>query len=240
MTKNILYILLAAIVYLLGSRAYFYNQSQKLFASSGAFTNDYSVGKENDPLVTYLVLGDSTAVGTGAASVDQSYPYLVAAGLAEPGYKVHVINHAKSGARLHDLITNQLPFIDSVNPTLVTISIGANDATHFTSHAEYQQDLRTLRDVISKHPSTQFVVANAPDMGKTIAIPQPLRALIGYLAKQENDLLLQEIPDLHLADIYGQAKLTHLNEYASDRFHPSALGYQSWASVFLAAINKKP
>src|SRR5262245_45994125 len=75
-------------------------------------------------------LGDSTAAGVGASSSSGALPSQVADGLGTSG--TSVTNLAVSGARVADVLADQVPKVAGVRPDLVLISVGANDTIHLT------------------------------------------------------------------------------------------------------------
>jgi lysophospholipase L1-like esterase len=131
---------------------------------SSSFPRDYYVGDASHLPLTYLVLGDSTAAGWGAEELKSTFAYQVAQALAARGYRVRVVNRAVGGAQLRDVLHGQLASLKEVRPQFVTISIGANDATHFTSPIEYSNGLRTLLTALGDSKAKQVLIANTPDM----------------------------------------------------------------------------
>src|SRR5947207_2171438 len=97
--KLLLFCLLAYIVFTAIRLQYLYNNSRQLFQESSKFVQTYSLGNRRDPAITYVALGDSTAVGTGAGTVENTYAYGIAEVLAKRGHCVHVYNLGVSGAR---------------------------------------------------------------------------------------------------------------------------------------------
>jgi lysophospholipase L1-like esterase len=237
MMRLVLILVGLVLAYLILSGLYYFSQSKRLFLLSEGFSRDYAVGPGGAPMV-YLALGDSTVVGSGLDDPTQGFVYAIAQKLSEAGARVEVHNHGMAGAKLHDLVTQQLPLLETEQPELVSLSIGANDATHFTSLDRYKADLLALKQVIQSHPETRFLVATAPDMGLTPALPQPLRWLSGQRVVRQNELLartLSGLKNVYLVDLYA-SKLDHPDLYAEDRFHPSKAGYQKWSAEFTAKL----
>src|SRR3989344_4557749 len=75
----------------------------------------------------YVALGDSTAEGMGASTHDRAYTSIIHASLKDRYRQAKYHNFAKSGAILQDVIKHQLPKALAAKPSLITISIGAND-----------------------------------------------------------------------------------------------------------------
>ncbi len=210
---------------------------------SQSFSRDYFVGDAARRLRTYLVLGDSTAAGWGARQLAETYPYQIAEAVARRGFRVHVVNVAVGGARLHDVLNDQVRFLKTVRPQLVSLSIGANDATHFTSDADYTRDLKTLISQLRESTANDVLLANTPDMFQAPALPWPLAVAVGLRARRQNALWDSSLRDtsIHAVDLFHRGKLVYKRDhqlYARDMFHPSAKGYGIWAKLFIEAMKR--
>ena len=76
----------------------------------------------------YVALGDSTAQGIGASRPERGYVGLIARRLAvATGRPVRVVNLSVSGARVRDVVADQLPKLAGLVPDVVTVAVGAND-----------------------------------------------------------------------------------------------------------------
>lgn len=233
------FLLTAYVVYTLVRADILYNHSQDLFATAGQYSTDYYLGLTDQSPFTLVVLGDSTGIGVGTGRLEDSYAYKVASIYAVNHY-VHVVNRAVSGARLADLITNQLPNLAALAPNVVLITIGANDATHFTNFDGYKNSLTTLINSVGNQPYT-VLLGNTPNMALTPAFPWWVAQAVGYRVRKQNMLesYLMPIQGIRYIDIYTDARLDYSvnkNYYASDLFHPAAAGYQVWAAAFAKSI----
>src|SRR5262245_30764199 len=74
---------------------------------------DGRVGDGAGAPIRIVWLGDSTAAGVGASSVEQTLPRQVASGLGRP---VELTVLAKSGARITDVVNDQLPKVLALPP----------------------------------------------------------------------------------------------------------------------------
>lgn len=209
-------------------------------AQSAGLTRDYFVGAKDAPALTYLVMGDSTAAGWGAGTLAATYPYLIAQSVARRGFRVHVVNVAKGGATLREVRVNQLLALNRVRPNLVTLSVGANDATHFTALDAYARDLQAVMSALHNSAAQEVLVANTPDMWLAPALPLPLAWAVARRARAQNVVFDKAVKNTRLrtVDLYGRGKLDARRDptlYAADRFHPSAAGYAKWAPLFIEA-----
>ena len=208
---------------------------------SANFARDSFVGEPGAPMLTYLALGDSTAAGWGTASEKATYPHLVARAAAERGFYVHLINVAVGGATVGDVAASQLAAIAATKPDLITLSVGANDATHFTAPVDYRRDLKTILMALKQSSARTILVADTPDMFLAPALPLPLAFATARRARAQNEILraLNRDSRVEIVELYAKGKLDareNPNLYAADWFHPSATGYALWARLFIEKL----
>jgi lysophospholipase L1-like esterase len=233
---------LAICVIIYGLRiACYYRNSQKLFETSNQFPRDYYVGSSADPEVTYVALGDSITQGTGVEYIEETYVYMFAESLAAQGQYVHVVNLARSGARARQLLEDQLPRLAELRPRYITITIGTNDATHFTNIDDYSATVTKITKVLTQYPDATMLMANAADPASFPALPPIYAQLASSRANVQNKLLekISRTKKMKIVDLYGEGKHKISDNsayYASDMFHPAAAGYAHWASLFIKEI----
>jgi lysophospholipase L1-like esterase len=174
----------------------------------------------------WVVLGDSTAQGIGAPSYDRGYVGQLRQLLDEQrgdSGRWRVLNWSRSGARVADVLTTQLPRLEAieVEPALVTCAIGANDVYR----TPLERLLGGLREVIRRLPEGAVIAT----------LPQGLRP---QKAMAANDLIRTEAPvaGLRVADVWARTGPPWRGKFASDNFHPGALGYADWAAAFAEAL----
>ena len=214
--------------------AVLYKRTNELNAVSAVFPRDYYVGNAQDAPLSYVSLGDSTVQGTGCTRLSETLPYLIAERLAATGRHVHVLNLAISGARLADVAAEQEPKVRALAPDVVSLNIGANDATHATSLEGYGQAMQAMLSHLLALPATRIYVATTPDMHDVPALPLPYGALAGNRAVRQNEILQSKIAlsRITLIDLYRDGKLPDLALYAPDLFHPGPAGYAQWAALY--------
>lgn len=202
---------------------------------SATFSRDTFVGESGAPTLIYLALGDSTAAGWGAAKLEATYPHLVAQTVAKRGFRVHLVNVAVGGATVGDVAASQLAAIDRIKPDLITLSVGANDATHFTAPDDYRRDLSAILTALEASSARTVLVADTPDMFLAPALPLPLSWATARRARAQNEILreLTKASRVRVVKLYERGKLKESELYAADRFHPSAAGYARWARLFI-------
>jgi lysophospholipase L1-like esterase len=193
-----------------------------------------------DPL-RFAVLGDSMAVGVGVTHPSQMPGALLAGALAEEAERpVRLSTYAVSGSTTRTLV----PQVDAAlrdAPQVALIVIGANDVTSRMgvgeSAALLGEQVRRLRDA-----GCGVVVGTCPDLGVVRPIPQPLR-FVGHryslrlAAAQAAEVSRAGGVPVPLANLLApEFSARHADMFSSDRFHPSAVGYEAAAGVLLAPL----
>ncbi len=173
----------------------------------------------------WVVLGDSTAQGIGAPGYEQGYVGQLHQALEErTGQRWRVLNLSRSGARVADVVENQLPRLEALEgpPELVTCAIGANDLVGRTPPGILESGLREI-------------LARLPEGAVIATVPQGLRPA---QAAQVNDLIRAEAPraGLRVADVWAHTGPPWRGKFSADGFHPGALGYADWARAFSEAL----
>jgi lysophospholipase L1-like esterase len=205
---------------------------------SSKYDRDYYVGDSKNELVNYIALGDSTGVGTGSFTQLDSYPYQVALALSKKNNYVHVINLSMSGARAAD-IPGQLNKIN-LKPDIITLSFGANDATHLTTIASYKKSLIDISNKLAEFPNSKIIVATTPKMDNIPALWGLPGLIANRRAIKQNQAFKSVFKDDRVAiiDLYNDARLDPdigKNYYSFDHFHPSDEGYLVWSKFFIQA-----
>lgn len=233
-------ILIIFLIFCVGKYLFLRHRTEKLIRMSDKYSRDYYVGNKLDPQVNYIVLGDSTAEGTGSDKVEDSYPYLIAANLASQKEYVHVLNYSVSGAKSKD-IPSQIAKIN-VKPDYISLVVGANDATHFISERDYRASLEKNKALLDKYPQAKIIIANTPQMGDIPALKNGPAYFINSRAKQQNKIFQQVFKNsrYNTVNLYEDARLESdfgNKLYAADLFHPSSEGYLVWSKFFIQAAN---
>jgi lysophospholipase L1-like esterase len=183
-------------------------------------------------------LGDSTAAGVGASSASGALPSQVADGLAAPS--ASVTDLAVSGARVADVLADQVPKVAGLQPDLVLISVGANDTIHLTGRGAFRHTYEELLRALP--PGVRVVLLGVPDMGAIPRFAQPLRAVAGWRGRNLDAEVRRVAADAGAiyADIAGPTGppfRRHPDRYfAADDFHPSDAGYGLWADAVLKVL----
>lgn len=190
------------------------------------------------PAIKVALLGDSGAAGYGVDRVEDTPGAHLGTGIsAYADRRVYLGAFAVVGAKSSDLMA-QVDRALPIEPDVVIISVGANDVTHAVrpekSTAHLSDAVRRLRAA-----GIEVVVGTCPDLGTVRPINPPLR----QVARQKSRALAkaQAIAtvkaggrSVSLGSILGpEFDARPLDMFGPDRFHPSAEGYASFASVLL-------
>jgi lysophospholipase L1-like esterase len=180
-----------------------------------------------DPL-RLLVLGDSTAAGVGAPTQLEALPGNLARELSDLlGRGVTWEASGRNGATAHDLVTDYLP---TESFDIVFVTIGANDALGIRSRSAFGRDMRTvLTHLRATSPTATIIVSSLPAFFRFELLPNPLRFNL-YLHAQSLEREARSI----VAGLDGVTMSPPPPPYtegffATDLFHPSAIGYRDWA-----------
>ena len=201
-----------------------------------------SFGRDGDPPLSYVVLGDSTGAGRGAP-----YERGVAVRTAEilaTRRRVVLTNLAVSGATMTDVRAEQLAAAVRRAPDLVLVAAGSNDVTHLRSGGAVRNDLVEVIDRLrAARCDVAIVVTGAADIGAVPRMAQPLRALAGLRTRQINAAVAEAArePDVVFAPIAERTGPLFRDDrslFATDGFHPSAAGYATWMPVLDEALGR--
>jgi lysophospholipase L1-like esterase len=214
-----------------------------------------TAGQPTDPKrLNVVVLGDSTTAGVGVSRAEDALPYLLAGRIADAELRsVRVVSYGWAGARVADLASVQVrrasapirandrgPFLPDAD--VVAVVIGSNDATHNTPPGRYRAELRaTLEAIRERSPNARIVLAGIPTFRGALPALEPLIFLADQYARLLRPISRAEAERIGAAYADLEAGVPRLIEgrrdvLSSDRFHPSAVGYDAWAEVIFQAL----
>jgi lysophospholipase L1-like esterase len=192
------------------------------------------------PLV-YVALGDSTGVGVGA-DAGGGYPARIARRLEQGGMAVKLVNLSVPGATAADLRKEQVPKVSAAKPGFVTVGIGINDLVKGRSLSEYARDLEILADQLGRL-KVPVVVSTLPDLALAPSAKDAPSSFSRRLAQFNAAItMIAERHGFAVADVYDvshrEFKRRAAELFAADQFHPSAKGYEQWATAMWPTVER--
>lgn len=189
--------------------------------------------------VRYVALGNSYTIGT-SVNVAESWPSQLVARL--PSLEL-VANLGVNGYTSGDLIADELPRLDGLEPQFVTVMIGVNDVVRHVPEATYQANVELILDDLLQRLGPDRVLGVAtPDytvtpQGSAFGSPEQQRAGI----QRVNQILaaaceargIRFVPAIF--DI-SQVATDDRSLVASDGLHPSGLQYARWVDAIAPVV----
>jgi len=199
----------------------------------GRYRTYWSLSRGEPGGIVYVALGDSTAQGIGATRPQQGYVGLTAERLAvATGRPVRVINLSVSGARVRDVVADQLPKLAGLAPDVVTVAVGANDIRDYEV-SRFRADVEAL-------------IAGLPANAVVGDVPWFMHGGIGRRSDRAAEYVTRaaEGRDLPVAGLHDATQrrgwTSMLTDFAVDWFHPRDRGYRVWADAFWKAMANHP
>ncbi len=177
------------------------------------------------------MLGDSTAAGVGVDSQHEALPGNLARSLsAHYGRGVQWTAIGKNGATAKDLLSDFIEAATAHSYDVVFLTIGANDALGIRSRAAFGRDIRTLLDRLrAANPDATILMSSLPAFFRFVLLPNPLRFNL-YLHSRSLEAEARAIVAATPGAFMSPPPPPYTEGFfASDLFHPSAIGYRDWA-----------
>jgi lysophospholipase L1-like esterase len=213
---------------------------QKLIqVSAGIQTVDPYEQTPNVSKKSILVVGDSTAVGTGSLDPAQS----VAGRLGAEYPDTTIINHSKNGRKTGEMVAI-IKEEEGKQFDLVLLQTGGNDIIRFVPLSKVTTDIDMLLSE-SKKLSDQVVLVTSGDVGAAPFFPRPLNRVWSTRTKEVRTLF-QAAAERHgvvYVDLLGYGVDGIFNTditkyYSPDLLHPSEAGYGVWYDYIGPAVSQ--
>ncbi len=178
-----------------------------------------------------LVIGDSTAAGVGVDHADLGLGGRLAEALAaRTGREVHWRAAGRNGATANDLVRLYLTPALAGPTDLVFLTVGANDALALRSARAFRRDIRHIVErTFAAHPEAALLMSSLPAFFRFQLLPDPLRRSL-YRHSQSLEATARTLVDAHPRAHMSPPPPPYTEGFfASDDFHPSAIGYKDWA-----------
>ncbi|GGG24299.1 hypothetical protein GCM10007304_42690 [Rhodococcoides trifolii] len=176
----------------------------------------------NRPGRRWIVLGDSLSQGIGASSYDAGWVGQVDRRLQARGHHLQILNLSATGARVRDVIDQQLPVLNSIgvrDDDVITVMVGSNDLFG----GRRSQLGHDFAELIERVPIGAVVTT----------LPQPTRA-----TDQANGHIERAAAQgrIVMADLRVTGPGSWRGRLAGDYFHPNDAGYASLATALEQAM----
>jgi lysophospholipase L1-like esterase len=186
-------------------------------------------------MLRLLIAGDSAAAGVGVDHQEAALSGQLQALLA-PRFDLHWELLARTGHTTADL----LGCLQAEPPRpfdVVVLSLGVNDVTGLVPLQRWVRQQRALVTLLKERfGARQVLVGAVPPMGEMLAMPQPLRAVLGQRAALFNAALTRVMCEQQHCQILGLPTSRQPDALARDGFHPGPATYRAWAVEVAARI----
>ena len=176
-----------------------------------------------------LIVGDSTAVGTGATRLQES----IAGRIAEEFTNVNIINLSRNGAMVRD-VYEQLQGTGERTFDVILIQAGANDILYFSPLERIRESAEALLESTQKKGGHVIFLSNG-NIGLAPAFFPPLSWIYTWRAKKVRRLFMDaaaergvQYVDLSREKGADQFAADPERFYARDFLHPGSEGYRYW------------
>ena len=192
---------------------------------------------------TILLLGDSSAAGVGADHINESLAGHLADALAErTGRPVSIRIAGKNSATSGQIRDHVVPHLERRDWDYICLNIGTNDAKNFHSARRFRREFGTLLYALkSRYPASAIIWAGVLDLSKVPALPSPLNHILGIrsrLIDSSGKMLCQERGAFAPVSDWKTVR----ENFSTDGFHASSLGYREWAqglADFILSLEKE-
>lgn len=198
--------------------------------------------KKNGDPIDLLLLGDSIAAGLGADRPKRTLGAQLSKRLADRTNRaVRLRSAAIVGSESSMLRTQIAGLPSSYRPDVIVIIVGGNDVTHRVKASASCDHLASAVTTLQAGGS-QVVVGTSPNLSALVAVPQPLRTIVGVASRQlanaQREVVTANRRPLGLAR-RGRRPLLRGGtgpHVRLDRLHPSNAGYRRTAKALLPSV----
>jgi lysophospholipase L1-like esterase len=187
-----------------------------------------TVGTVSRPPLRIAVVGDSTAAGCGVNSHDDGFAGCLARELAartQQPVRWQVVG--EFGATARRIRYRLLPQLGEDLDVAVLLA-GGNDVMSRRSPGQWRNDLSAIVDDLAER-ADHVVIAGIPPFALFPSIPTTLGHYLSERAAALHEVTRQICAGRSCTTWVTTTGVPPADFFASDRFHPSAVGYQLWA-----------
>lgn len=203
-----------------------------------------SFGDVAHPRLRIVAIGDSSITAPGVMDLDNIWIRRIARELAAT-HHVELVSLAVGGSKAHDVLEGQLAEAIRLDPDVVVVSVGANDALRGVRPADYRRRLATILQRLSA-TRAGVVLFGMGDLASVPRLPSGLRPLVSRRSRIFDDICRQEAvahPRVVKVHTRGRSSAAFFEDptlFAGDLFHAGDGGHGVFAEdareAVLAAI----
>ena len=176
----------------------------------------------------FLVLGDSLAFGTGAATPQHTLGARLTRVLEQAGHDVELHVVAVPGATSLELAA-QVRRAASFDADVALLVVGANDITHQVPPAQAAAALGVVVRELRER-GTEVLVVPTPDLSSVAWVPPAFRSVVAAVCDQQRarQTLAAQAAGGVVAPVAPELSARFAADpslFSTDRFHPSSAGY---------------
>lgn len=192
-----------------------------------------------DPL-RIVALGDSTLTGPGLNRPADVWLHQALDMIDARGHAIR--SFARGGAKVRDVVADQLDSASATSPDLAIVSIGSNDSLRGVTIGAMRRDLRTITSSLAA--ISVVVLLGIGDLGTIPRLPQPLAGLARARGKMVDRMQLdvasnhEHVLKVPLYELAGPIFRTNDNLFAPDLFHPNQAGQRVWAKAAAPTLRR--
>lgn len=209
----------------------------------GAVTGCGDGGEDSG--LRYVALGDSYTIGTSVAG-EERWPNQLVRRLADEGIGLDLVeNLGVNGYTSADLIRDELPRLNELDPEFVSLQIGVNDVVQGVPETAYGENVATILDeLLGRVRANRIVCVATPDYTVTpqgSAYGDPMQQTLAV--ERANDRLREACESRGIAfvpEIYelSRAAATDPLLLADDGLHPSGEQYRRWVDAIAPVVRE--
>lgn len=192
----------------------------------------------------YVALGDSYTIGTSVRAAERWPEQLVGALGSRPPSLELAANLGVNGYTSADLIREELPALEALDPGFASVLIGVNDVVQGVPLTTYETNVATiLDDLLARLPAERLVTVAVPDYTVTPSgadYGDPRRqhaAIVAINAVMARMADAREIAFVDIFDISLEAAADR-SLVAGDGLHPSGAQYARWVERILPVVER--
>lgn len=232
-----------------------------LVASCSRGSDGPAASQAPKPPLSYVAIGASETVGTGADRPDtEAWPRVLAGSLGERR-TVTFTGLGFGGALVADALASSVPKAEQLAPDLITVWLNVNNLIRLSPAPTFEKQLGELVNRVRRGGQTTVLVANTPALDRLpiylgclqpagppcpiprALVPQPdaLNAQVDAYNQATARIVEREgavLVDLHAASLQARAEGREASLVSGDGFHPSTAGHAAIAAAFDAAARR--